>query len=56
MIVWAIAVLYGCVSVADIPMRAKTTLKMHKTSTFDVGILLNGVCDVNGAPLLVVRK
>ena len=78
------AVLYGCVSVADIPMRVKTTLKMHKderqptkaysyeitnvevlkgnaecaiqpsdkTSTFDVGILLNGVCDVNGASLL----
>ena len=79
-----IAVLYGCVSVADMPMRVKTTLKMHKdehqptkaysyeitnvevlkgnaecaiqpsdkTSTFDVDILLNGVCDVNGAPLL----
>ena len=104
-----IAVLYGCVSMADIPYRSKTTLKLFldknentkaysyeisnieilrgtaesltqpnckismptvenptgtarivilptvKTS-IDVGILLNGVCDVNGAPLLVVRK
>ena len=24
--------------------------------SMDVGILLNGVCDVNGVPLLVVRK
>ena len=79
-----IAVLYGCVSVAGLPMRVKTTLKMHKderqptkaysyeitnvevlkgnaecaiqpsdkTSTFDVVILLNGVCDVNGVPIL----
>ena len=101
-----IAVLYGCVSMADIPYRSKTTLKLfldknEKTKAYsyeisnieilrgtaesltqpnckismptvedptgtarivilpniktsiDVGILLNGVCDVNGAPLLV---
>ncbi len=79
-----IAVLYGCVSTGGLPLRAKTTLKLHKdpnqptkaysyeisnvevlrgnaecaiqpsndTPTFDVCILLNGVCDVNGAPLL----
>ena len=79
-----IAVLYGCVSMGGLPLRAKTTLKMHKdpkqptktysyeisnvevlrgnaeyaiqpsnnTPTFDVNILLNGVCDVNGEPLL----
>ena len=82
-----IAVLYGCVSMADIPYRSKTTLKLfldknEKTKAYsyeisnieilrgtaesltqpnckismDVGILLNGVCDVNGVPLLVVRK
>ena len=27
-----------------------------KTSTFDVGILLNGVCDVNGVPLIKDEK
>ena len=83
-----IAVLYGCVSAAGIPYRAKTTLKLHKdprakdnqptkaysyeinnievlkgncrtsvrpsnkTPMIDVDILLNGVCDVNGVPLL----
>ena len=83
-----IAVLYGCVSMGGLPLRAKTTLKMHKdpkqptkaysyeisnvevlrgnaeyaiqpsnnTPTFDVSILLNGVCDVNGAPLMKTEK
>ena len=77
-----IAVLYGCVSMADIPYRSKTTLKLFLDKnekpkaysyeisnieilrgtaesltqpnckiSMDVGILLNGVCDVNGAPL-----
>ena len=82
-----IAVLYGCVDVAGIPYRAKTTLKLHKDprakvnqptkaytyeinnievmagtaepqssptpqTSMDTDILLNGVCDVNGVPLL----
>ena len=82
-----IAVLYGCVDMAGIPYRAKTTLKLHKDpkakgnqptkaysyeinnievlkgncrtsvrpsnkTSMDVGILLNGVCDVNGVPLM----
>jgi len=78
-----IAVLYGCVSMADIPYRAKTTLKLFldrnentKSYSYEISnieilrgtaesvtqpnckismntsILLNGVCDVNGAPLI----
>ena len=84
-----IVILYGCVSMAGIPYRAKTTLKRHvdpkakdnqptkaysyeinnievmagtaepqssptPQTSMDVGILLNGVCDVNGEPLLKV--
>jgi len=83
-----IAVLYGCASMGGIPLRVKTTLKLHKdqgqptkaysyeitnvevlrgnaecaiqpsnnTSTFDVNILLHGVCDVNGVPLLANER
>ena len=82
-----IVVLYGCVSMAGIAYRAKTTLKRHMDpkakdnqptkaysyeinnievmagtaepqssptpqTSMDVSILLNGVCDVNGEPLL----
>ena len=82
-----IVILYGCVSMAGIPYRAKTTLKRHvdpkakdnqptkaysyeinnievmagtaepqssptPQTSMDVSILLNGVCDVNGEPLL----
>ena len=82
-----IVILYGCVSMAGIPYRAKTTLKCHvdpkakdnqptkaysyeinsievmagtaepqssptPQTSMDVSILLNGVCDVNGEPLL----
>ena len=79
----SVAVLYGSVSLADIPYRAKTTLKLHldvnhptkaysyeisnievlagtaesliqpntKTS-MNANILLNGVTDVNGQPMI----
>ena len=82
-----IVVLYGCVSMAGIAYRAKTTLKRHvdpkakdnqptkaysyeinnievmagtaepqssptPQTSMDTDILLNGVCDVNGVPLL----
>jgi len=79
-----IAVLYGCASTGGIPLRVKTTLKLHKdqgqptkaysyeitnvevlrgnaeyaiqpsnnTPTFDTRILLHGVTDVNGKPLV----
>ena len=36
-------------------IAAPVALPSDKTS-IDVGILLNGVCDVNGAPLLAKRK
>ena len=36
-------------------IAAPVALPSDKTS-IDVSILLNGVCDVNGVPLLVVRK
>jgi len=78
-----IAVLFGCVSLGEIPYRCKTTLKFfrdkripNKAYSYEVSnievlkgnaapvalpnvktsittdILLNGVCDVNGVPII----
>ena len=80
-----IAILYGCVSLGEIPYRAKTTLKVYdgsrngtKAYSYEISnieilkgnaapvarpnnrtsmltnILLNGVCNVNGRPILAI--